>query len=127
MGEGTITLGSMLFGGVFSLLPAVLLASRFFWRKPPWWVIIPLFIIVGWATYFFSVVTHFEELYELIRNTKNPSQELLDEAFSDGGPLVFAALFGWLIALAYAMPWLVVFLLATWLRSVIRGFRRGER
>lgn len=125
MGEGKISFESLLFGGIFSLLPAALLASRFFWRKPLWWVIVPVVIIVGWAAYFLSVVIHFEELQELVRNTKNPSQELLDEAYSDGGPLVFAAFFGWLIALVYAVPWFILFLMATWLRSVIRRVRRG--
>ncbi|MCU4653274.1 hypothetical protein N8I71_10545 [Roseibacterium sp. SDUM158016] len=109
------------------MLPAVLLAARFFWRKPPWWLIILLIIIVGWTTYFFTVVGHFEELNELVETTENPSQELLDEAYSDGGPLVFALLFGWLIALAYAAPWWVLFLMATWLRSMIRRLRRRQQ
>jgi hypothetical protein len=56
-------------------------------------------------------------LYEAVEATENPSQELLDEAFSDGGPLVFAALFGWLIALVFAAPWFLLFLIATWLRG----------
>lgn len=111
-----------MFGGIFSVTPAVLLIARFIWRKPPWWVIIPLIIIVGWASYFFAVVTHFEKLYELVRTTEKPSQELLDEAYSDGGPLVFALIFGWVIALVYAAPWYVLYLIATWIRSAIRRF-----
>ena len=126
MGEIIISFESLLFGGIFSALPAVLLTSRFLWRRPRWWVIIPLLVVVGWAAYFLSVVTHFEQLQELVRTTENPSQDLLDEAYSDGGPLVFAALFGWLIALAYALPWLVIFLVATWLRSLIRRLHPGE-
>ena len=116
---------SLLLAGIFFLLPAALMVSRFFWRKPPWWVIVLTVVFVGWAAYFLSVVIHFEELYQLVGKTENPSQELLDEAFSDGGPLVFAALFGWLIALAYAVPWLILFVMATWLRSAIRWFRRN--
>lgn len=111
-------MSSLLFGGILSVVPAVLLAARFVWGKPPWWVIVALIVIVGWAAYFFSVVDHFGELYERVENTENPSQELLDEAFSDGGPLVFGAFFGWVFALIYAAPWFVLFLMATWLRRV---------
>lgn len=108
------------------MLPALLLALRFAWRKPPWWAIILLIVIVGWPAYFLSVITHFEDLYQRVEAADNPGPELLDQAFSDGGPLVFAALFGWLIALAYAAPWFILFLMATWLRNLIRWFRRGE-
>ncbi|MEE4187802.1 MAG: hypothetical protein V2I76_05060 [Roseobacter sp.] len=86
-----------------------------------------MILIVGWAAYFFSVSAHFKELYERVGNTANPSQELLDEAYSDGGPLVFGALFVWLVALIYAAPWFVLFLMATWVRRVIGSSLRGER
>jgi len=82
-------------------------------------VIIPLIIILGWAAYFLSVMIHFEEMHELVEATENPGQGLLDQAYSDGGRLVFAALFGWLVAPAYAAPWWLLFLAATWLRSMI--------
>ena len=117
----------LLFGGIFAAVPAVLLAARLVWGRPPWWVIVALIVVVGWAAYFFAVVDHFEELYERVENTEDPSQELLDEAYSDGGPLVFAAFFGWVVALIYAAPWFVLFLMATWLRRVIGSIRRGER
>ena len=127
MEESMMSFESLLYGGTFTLLPVVLLASRFFWRRPPWWVIILLIIILGWATYFLGVVTHAEDLYELVESTENPSQELLEEAYLDSGPLVFAAFMGWVVALAYAVPWYILFLMATWIRSVIRRQRRGER
>ena len=127
MGDSTTSFESLLFLVIFLCLPPVLLASRFFWRKPPWWVIIPLIVIVGWATYFLSVVTHVEHLQELVQSTKNPDKELLDQAYSEGGPLVFAAFLGWMVSLAYAVPWLILLLMATWLRSLIRRHRAGER
>jgi glycerol-3-phosphate acyltransferase PlsY len=126
MGEIIVSVASILFGGIFSVLPAVLLASRFFWRRPRWWVILPVIVVVGWAAYFLSVATHFEELQDLVRTTENPSQDLVDEAYSDGGPLVFAAFFGWLVALVYALPWFVIFLVATSLRNLIRRLHSGE-
>jgi hypothetical protein len=86
-----------------------------------------LIVVVGWVAYLVGVIDHFEGLYEAVEATENPSQELLDEAFSDGGPLVFAALFGWLIALVFAAPWFLLFLIATWLRNVTRRVRRGDR
>lgn len=109
------------------MVPAVLLAVRFVWGKPPWWVIVALIVFVGWTAYFLSVVDHFEELHDRVENTVNPSQEILDEAYSDGGPLVFGALFGWVVALIYAAPWYVLFLMATWLRSMLGSIHRGER
>ena len=45
---------------------------------------------------------------------------------SDGGSLTFAALFGWLIALFYAAPWFILFLVATSLRGVARRFRKEK-
>jgi len=117
----------LLFSGIFSAVPAVLLAARFAWGKPPWWVIVAAIVVVGWAAYFFAVVEHFEALYERVESRENPSEELLDEAYSDGGPLVFAALFGWVVPLIYAAPWFVLFLIATWLSSVIGSTHRGDR
>ena len=117
----------LLFGCSFSVVPAVLFAARFVWGRPRWWVIVALIVIVGWAAYFIAVVDHFEELYKRVETTENPSQELLDEAYSDGGPLVFAAFFGWAIALIYAAPWFALFLMATWIRRMIGAIHRGER
>lgn len=105
----------------------MLFAVRFIWRRPAWWVIVLLIVILGWPTYLVTVISHFDHLYERVQNTDNPDPELLDQAYSDGGPLVFAALFGWAIALVYAMPWFVVFLTATWLRSLAGKFRRRRR
>jgi hypothetical protein len=117
---------TLFFDGIFLALPAVLLALRFLWRKPQWWMIVTLIIVVGWADCLLSVITHFDDLYQRVEATDTPSPELLDQAFSDGGPLVFAALFGWLIALAYAAPWFVLFWMATWLRNLVRRFRRAD-
>ena len=90
-------------------------------------MILVVIVIVGWAAYFIAVIDHFEELYERVETTDNPSQELLDEAYFDGGPLVLAAFFGWVVALTYAAPWFVLFLMATWLRRVIGSIHRGVR
>lgn len=77
-----------------------------------------LIVFVGWAAYFLAVLSHFEQLWEVINSTDSPDSELIEQASSDGGPMVFAAFFGWLIALAYAIPWLLLFLLAALLRRL---------
>ena len=122
-----ISVHGLMFAGILSVVPAVLLAARFVWGSPRWWVIVATIVVVGWAAHFLSVVDHFERLQERVETTASPSQELLDEAYSDGGPLVFAAFFGWLPALIHAAPWFALFVMATWLRRVLRSIRRRER
>ena len=124
--KSKISSETLLFAGIFMALPGVLLTLRFLWRKPQWWMIIMLIVVVGWAAWLLSVITHFEDLDQRVNATDTPSPELLDQAFSDGAPLVFAALFGWLIALAYAAPWFVLFWMATWLRNRVRRSDRAE-
>lgn len=113
-----------IFAAVFVCFAPLLLGIRFFWAKPPWWLIVALIAIVGWAAYLLAVLSHFEQLWDVINSTNNPDPELIEQAASDGGPMVFAAFFGWLIALAYAIPWLVLFLLAALLRRLGRRLLR---
>lgn len=124
LGERAVSPESLFFLTVFLLPPPVLLAARFIWRRPAWWVIVLLIVLLGWPTYLITVMSHFEYLHDLVQSTDTPDPELLDQAYSDGAPLVFAALFGWAFALAYAVPWFVVFLAATGLRRVAGRVRR---
>lgn len=111
-----ISIETNIFSAVFLCFPPLLLGIRFFLAKPPWWLIIVLIAFVGWAAYFLAVQSHFEQLWEMIGNSNNPDPELIEQASSDGAPMVFAAFFGWLIALAYSVAWWALFLLAVFLR-----------
>ena len=115
------------FLGIFLLLPPVLLFLRFLWQKPWWWLIVLLVAVVGWAAWLMTAVSHFEHLQDLVSQSENPDPALVAEAYSDGGPLTFAALFGWLISLIYGAIWLVVYLLATGIRNAIRRTKNGPR
>ena len=110
------------FLGIFLCLPPLLLALKFIRQKPRWWVIVIAIAVGGWLAWFLVVTSHFEELQSRVSSMDNPDPDLLDQAYSDGGPLVFAAFLGWLAALLYAFPWWVIYLLAAMLR---RFSRRG--
>jgi hypothetical protein len=113
-----------LFGALFLGLAPLLLLLRFLWRIPPWWLIVLLILVIGWGAFLLTTISAAEAQWELVRTTRNPDPELLERASSDGGPLAFALVFGWLIPLVYAaMCWLVLGL-AVAVRSGLRRLRR---
>lgn len=114
------------FFGIFLCLPPLLLALKFVRQKPRWWLIILVIAVWGWLALFVSVASYFEELQGVVSHTENPDPNLLDQAYSDGGPLVFAAFLGWLAALLYAFPWWVMYMLAAMLRRLSRRGQTGK-
>lgn len=115
------------FFGIFLCLPPLLLALKFIRQNPSWWVIIIAIAVGGWLAWFLSVASYFEDVQSMASSMDDPDLDLLDQAYSDGGPLVFAAVLGWLAALLYAFPWWVIYLLAAMLRRLSRRGRTGER
>ena len=114
-----------LFGTVFGGLPPLLLVLRFLSGRPPWWKIVILILIVGWASWFGASVFYFENLGDRIEGMENPPPELLERWSNDGGPMVFALLFGWVAAAAYTLPWLLLFVLGHMVRRMLSpGMRR---
>lgn len=105
---------------VFLALAPTLLLSRFIWRRPKWWLVVTTIVILGWAAWFITAVFYFDDLQKAVEGTENPDPDLVERATSDGAPLAFALVFGWLISLAYAVPWWLVYLAATWIRGVVR-------
>ena len=103
-------------------LPPVLLGVRLFRGRPAWWIIFAVLILAGWASWLGAVTFHFEALGDQIASLEDPPPELLEAWASDGGPKVFALLFGWAIAAAYTAAWYVVFLLLLILRRIF-GYR----
>ena len=107
------------FGAIFAGLPPLLLAARFVRGRPPWWKIAIAILIVGWASWFGASAFYFEALGDRIDAMENPPPELLERWSDDGGPMVFALLFGWAAAAAYAVPWCLVYFLGLMLRRII--------
>ena len=103
---------------IFVLYPPCILGYRFLKQKPQWWIILLSIVLLGWVCWLGAVLFHFQDLGEMVRSQENPSQELLDEWSSDGGPMVFALLFGWGIAAAYAALWIPIYALVAMIRSL---------
>jgi hypothetical protein len=106
------TLLFWLSAALFAGLPPILFVLRLFRGRPAWWLILVAIALVGWASWLGTVVFHFETLGDRLDATENPSPELVDQWADDGGPRAFALLFGWGIALGYAAPWYLVYVLA---------------
>jgi 4-amino-4-deoxy-L-arabinose transferase-like glycosyltransferase len=75
--------------------------KEFFQPKISSWFVFIICILIGWLLWNLAVWQHFETLDALVRNTPNPSEELLDRWQSDGAPKVFALYFGWVFAAIY--------------------------
>ena len=109
------------FAGIFLILPPTLFVSRFICAKPPWWIIFPVIIVIGWGAYLLAVVSYYDALISLIESLENPSDELLERANSDGAPLVMALFGGGVLAFIYALPWWGIFLVATTTRNLVQS------
>ena len=91
--------------------------------KPAWWVILLAIVFVGWAAWFGFVIFHFQHFGDLINSQENPSEKLLNEWASDGGPMVFALFFGLAFSAVYSSAWLAIYILVK-LTSKLVGMRR---
>ena len=96
-------------------------AARFVYAKPPWWIIFPVIIVIGWGAYLLAVISYFDALHTLIESLENPSEELREHAYSDGARLVMALFGGGVLAFIYALPWWGIFLVATMIRDFLRS------
>ena len=121
------TLASYASLACFIGLPPVLLGLRLFRGRPAWWIIFSVLILAGWASWLGAVIFHFEALGDQIDRLDEPSPELLEAWASDGGPKVFALLFGWAIAAAYSAAWYVVFLFSLIARRLFRRRSRADK
>lgn len=87
-------------------------------QKPAWWLILLLIVILGWSV---VIVVYMEEqmhISELIDQGRN--NELPEGWDSDGASGLFAVFGGWLVALAYLLPWLAIYILASITRRLFR-------
>ena len=111
---------------LFAGLPPLLLLRRLVRGRPSWWLIVLAIATLGWASWLGTVVLHFEMLGERLEAMDDPPPELVDEWAGDGGPKAFALLFGWAIALGYAAPWYLVYLVARLVRRAAGASLRKE-
>lgn len=93
----------------FLTLPIPLLAFRLF-HHIPWWVVFLSMAVLGWLFVNAGVLFFYDYLGDLLATYgDNPPQDLLDRWSADGAKFVFALFFGWLFALIYLLPWLVLY------------------
>ena len=94
--------------GMFLALPPGLLFIRFTCRRPGWWLLLLLVAGIGWILVLGSFTFNQAHMLELVARNEAPPAGW----DSDGAAGVTALLFGWLVALIYALPWLLVYALA---------------
>ena len=105
--------------GGFLLLPFAVLLLRAFRRKfMPWWLAFLAVAALGWLLVNGTVHFSFAHLGDLIHSYgDNPPNELVERWANDGAKRVFALFFGWVYALVWFVPLLLVY-------GLIQLFRR---
>lgn len=111
---------------LFPASPRLLLGMSFV--GPPWmpWLLLPPppAMLVGWPAIAVAVFLHFEAIGDALRfRGDTPPPPLLEAWAADGGKRVFALFFGWLYALVYLVPWLLMDAAANSLRHCINAVR----
>ena len=103
----------------FLALPPCLFTVRYINDKPAWWVTYIIIAALGWASALGTVFFYFQYLSDLIAQYQIPPQELVDRWANDGAKKAFALLFGWLYALIYSLPWLLLYIAAKAIRRLL--------
>ncbi|MEI6785900.1 MAG: hypothetical protein WCQ21_33865 [Verrucomicrobiota bacterium] len=103
----------------FLLLPfAVLLLRAFRPKVMPWWLAFLAVAALGWLLVNGTVYFSFEHLGDLMHSYGDkPPDDLVERWANDGAKRVFALFFGWVYALAWFVPPLLIY-------AVIQLFRR---
>lgn len=110
----------------FLLLPPLVLWLRFCGsRRLPWWGVFLLLAAGGWLFANAAVYFYYEHLGALVADNPDAPPELLERWVGDGAKRVFALFFGWLHGLVYAIPFLLVYALATRARHARSGAEEG--
>ena len=91
---------------------------KFITRKPAWWVIVLLIVLIDWILIIGGYITEQDRISNLIAQGRD--DELPEGWDSDGASGLFAFFGGWLFALAYLLPWLVVYTLATFIKNLFK-------
>lgn len=108
---------------LFLVAAPALLAVRFSWpKRMPWWLLLCLSALFGWALSNLAVLFYYRHLdHRLVAagGVNFAPQELVDVWQSDGAKRVFAFFFGWLYGLIYLAPWLAIYAVIASSRKVI--------
>jgi len=100
-----------------------LLGTRLVWPKGmPWWMLICLSALLGWALSNLAAYFYYRHLDDLLAATGGVDvapEELVDAWQSDGAKRTFALLFGWLYGLIYLAPWLAIYFVVITTRNAL--------
>jgi hypothetical protein len=117
-------LGDPLVFYVFLAFTPALLAIKFITRKPAWWLVVLLIVLLGWSIVIGGYIAEQSHISELIKQGRH--DELPKGWDSDGASGLFSFLGGWLFALAYLIPWLAIYALAALIRKSFRSKAEKE-
>ena len=91
-----------IYDAIFLLFPIVaIIAKEMLKLKISLWIIFVVWVGFGWLLVNLATWRHYEMLDELMRNTPNPSEELVERWQNDDASQVFALYFGWAYAAIY--------------------------
>ena len=109
--------------GIFLLIPPTFILPRFFGKlRIPLWASLILFTILGWVLVNLATWLYFDYLQELAQSLPEgpEKEEAWQKWASDGASLTGALLGGWILALLYFLPWLVIGWIGT-KKSFLKG------
>lgn len=109
---------------LFVVFTPALLVIKFITRKPAWWLVLLLIILVGWGLAILGYMLEQIHISELIKQGRN--DELPVGWDSDGASGLFAFFGGWLFSVAYLIPWLAAYALAASVRKLVRPKTKQE-
>lgn len=100
---------------LFIILPPALLMVRFIYGKPSWWLLVIVVVLFGWLSWFGVFMFYQLGISEMIMRGEEPP----DGWDSDGAAGLFAIFSGWLMAITYFIPWLVLYLFIAAIKSMM--------
>jgi hypothetical protein len=108
---------------LFLALPVILLGFRFFRRRfMPWWLLLLIVLLLGYGLVNARVYFYYHHLAEVIRAYgDDPPQALEDAWIADGAKRVFALFFGWMYGLVYSIPYLILYGVCSFFRSLLQN------
>lgn len=115
-------------GGLFAILPTAVLLARYRYKAHvPWWMVAGTIVVVGWISANLATYFYFEYQCAPLRQSWVFSKEALRRCTSDGGRIVFSLLLGWLYALIYSVPFLVLYLVVPVRKPDIKRQSKGGK
>jgi hypothetical protein len=98
------------------LPPAALVVRYRVGERIPWWFVVLLIAGVGWLLLNIGNYCYGQYVCQSVLAASKPA-DALARCTDDGARNAFALYFGWLFALLYAAPYVLIFSVTTWLRD----------